>query len=151
MFVKVPAGQTMPDIRGELIRPLFDAGIPGYFSLTTDIPPQFLEMEMPTEDYALFLCDKMVPRIDLRSREVQIPSVQQVLWAIGWGGTNFTKFLREKPVRFLHQPFRAYKCPWRGEEAWRQIIVSPKGIGFSVETVCVAAKDPGDIFFGYLR
>lgn len=150
ILVKVPAGQKI-GIRGGLIRPIFDVGIPGYFSLTMDIPPQFFEMEIPAEDYSIILCDERIPRINLLCGEIHVPSIQQVLWAIGWNGTNLTKFIYERPVRFLHQPFRSHKCPWEGREAWRQIIVSRKGCGFSIETVCVADRDLQKMFFGYIR
>jgi hypothetical protein len=149
--IKVAAGQTMPDIRGTKIRPLFEnTGVPGYFSMTMDIPPHFLDMEMPQRDYALMFYDVKVPRIDLQCGNVQLPTVEQVLWAIGWASVELMNVVSEKPIRFLHPPFRAHNCSWWHRNAWRQIVVSRHKEGYSVETVGVAQASD-NTYLGYLR
>jgi hypothetical protein len=150
-IVRIPAGQNLQNTKGLSIRTLFqNTGIPGYFSMTMDIPPCILDMEMPEEDYFLVFRDEKVPRDELKCGIVRIPSVQQVLWAIGWANMEMTHVICEKPIRFAHHPFRVHQCPWPGSDPWRQIVVSQSATGYSVETVCVKDDSQG-VFWAYLK
>ena len=151
VVVKVPAGDSFRDVPRETIRPLFEGtGIPGYFTIAMDIPPAMFDMEMPDKDYHFVFYEEKAPRAHLQQRKVHVPTVQQVLWAVGFANTELARVICKRPVRFAHQPFRAHKCPWKGGEPWRQIIVSRSKHGYSVETVSVTLHSPGS-FWAYLH
>lgn len=149
-LVKIPAGGTMSEMRSEPIRPLFEKiSVPGYFSMAMEIPPHLFDMGMPTEDYCLAFSNEKLPRVFMHHGKLRFPSIRQVLWAVGFMNIELGVVIGEKPVRFIHQSFRAHECPWKGHDAWRQILVSRHGIGYSISTVCAASKSQ-DVLFGYL-
>lgn len=147
--IKIPAYQTLRF--KEKIRPLFEnTGIPNYFLAAADIPSQLMDMDMPENDYWLLLEDAKVSRIDVQRRKILFPSVQQVLWAVGWMNIELANAVAERPIRFLHKPFRAHMCPWkRNKDVWRQLCIKLVDGHYSLETVCV--QDPfQDMFLGYV-
>ena len=149
-IVRIPAGSSFQNSTHSLIRPLFEnTGVPNYFSITPDIPPQVFDMEMPERDYTLAFRDERASRAELRSGVVHIPSLQQVLFAVGFMSVEMEAVIRDKPVRFVHPPFRVHKCPWKGSKPWRQILVSYRGGCYFVGTVCVADDFDGS-FFAYV-
>lgn len=136
--IRIPAGGHFS--RNETIAPLFrNVGIPGYFSITNEIPPDFMEGGVPQRDYMLTVHEQ-VPRNYLRWGHLRRPSISEVLWAVGFMNSQLSGVASQLPVRFMHEPFRAYNC-WKGHpEIWRQILVRRSGKGFAIETI--PAKAP---------
>ena len=124
-------------------------GISGYFMLAQEIPPVLLDSSVPELDYVLEFYLDPVTRIDLQTRKVRLPSIYQVLWAVGFMNMGLVNIISGGAVRFFHKPFRAHQCRFPGAEPWRQIVVRRAGCGYAVETVCVT--DPvHNEFCGYL-
>jgi len=132
------------------IRTLFtNTGSPGYFTLAQEIPPTLLDSPVPELDYILEFHLELIPRIDLQNGKTRLPSVDQVLWAVGFMSVELENVIGAGAIRFFHKPFRAHLCPFHGAEPWRQVVVRRTGRGYAVETVCVA--DPiRDELCGYL-
>jgi len=154
--VRVPGWTTMRSDgsikkrEDAIIRPLFtNTGIPGYFTLAQEIPPALLDSPVPELDYTLEFYLEPVSRIDIQTEKVRLPSVYQVLWAVGYMTVELERVIGKGVVRFIHKPFRAYLCPWHGAEPWRQIVVRRTGRGYTVETVCVTDLVQ-DARYGYL-
>ncbi|MCX6717373.1 MAG: hypothetical protein NTU76_01695 [Candidatus Taylorbacteria bacterium] len=156
LTVKIPGWTTMRSDgsikrrEDAIIRPLFtNTGIPGYFTLAQEIPPELLDATVPELDYVLEFRLKPAQRIEVRTGKVRIPTVDQVLWAVGFMSEELTNVIGGGAIRFMHQPLRAYHCPFHGAEPWRQIIVRRAGGGYTVETVCVT-QPVHDTLCGYL-
>ncbi len=119
------------------IRQLFEnTGVPGYFTITTEIPPELMDSPPPERDYYLVFYNE-VPREKLRRHNLRCPTILETLWALGFMNIELAKEIIQKRTRFMHEPFRAHMCPWRGSEPWRQILVRRNERGYAVETVCV--------------
>ena len=132
------------------IRPLFEnTGIPNYFLLAQDIPPRLLDAEMPQRNYRLFLSDEKATRLDLQTRTLLLPSIEQVLWAVGYMSMEMANTIAENPIRFMHHPFRAHMCPFRGSTAWRQICVKQVDAHYCIETLGVT-EPAKDALLGYV-
>ena len=133
------------------IRTLFtNTGIPGYFTLAQEIPPALLDSFVPAWDYVLEFHLEPVPRIDLRIGKVQLPSIDQVLWAVGFMSVELENVIGGGAIRFFHKPFRAHHCPWLGAKPWRQVVVRRADLGYTVETVCVTDPVHNELC-GYLH
>ena len=145
LTVKVPGWTTMGS-DGSIkkredtsIRRLFtNTGIPGYFTVAQEIPPSLLDQPVPELDYMFELQSKPAPRIDIQTGKVYLPSIDQVLWAIGFMSMELGNAIGSGAIRFMHKPFRAHLCPFHGSEPWRQIVVSRIDCGYKIGTVCVA-------------
>jgi len=132
------------------IRTLFtNTGIPGYFTLAQEISPVLLSSPVPELDYALEVYLEPVSRIDIKTGKVGLPSIDQVLWAVGFMSVELENVIGGGAIRFMHKPFRAYHCAFQGAVAWRQIVVRRFGDGYAVQTVCVT-DHVHDVIFGYL-
>lgn len=132
------------------IRTLFtNTGAPGYFTLAQEIPPAILDSPVPYFDYTLQFQLERASRIDIKTGKIRLPSVDQVLWAVGFMSVELTRVIGSGALRFIHKPFRAYHCPWHGAVPWRQIVVRRAGSGYTVETVCVT-EPVCDALYGYL-
>jgi len=116
--------------------------LPDYFSISEDIPPSLFDLEISTDHYYFVFKDEKVCRFDLQRRKYCLPSIQEVLWAVGFMSVELASVISEKPVRFMHSPFHAHNSQSKGSETWRQIIVSRKGAGYSLETVGVGDDSP---------
>jgi len=147
LTVKVPGWTTMrsdgsiKSRKDTNIRRLFtNTGIPGYFTLAQEIPPSLLDQPIPELDYMFEFQTTPALRSDIQNKKVYLPSVDQVLWAIGFMSIELENAIGSGAIRFMHKPFRAHLCPFRGAEPWRQIVVRRVNCGYAVETVCVTDK-----------
>ena len=136
-IVEVAGRQSLGEL-GCQIRTLFaNTGIPGYFLLATEIPPSILDLGIPDHDYHLVFNDRVLSQQQMVEAYLSYPSVQQVLWAVGYMSMEFQAVVSEGPVRFMHHPFRAHLCPWKSGQAWRQICLRRVEEGYLVGTVAV--------------
>jgi hypothetical protein len=145
--MKVVRVITQPgNYRGQ-IRKLFEnTGAPGYFMIATEIlaHPAY-ELSAPDMDFSLFITDTKVPRSDIKERKFQHPSLQQVLWAVGFASMELMNVVCEKPIRFLHPPFHVPHCGLKHSTMWRQVCISRSkkaGVGYYVGTVGVSEPSP---------
>ena len=147
--VRVPAGRKFMTEPREAMLSMFEGtGIPGYFLIASELLLLLCTKEIPERDYRLVLYDERAPREDLHRGIVAVPSLLQVLWAIGFANTELTNAVCEKPIRFAHRPFRVNPS-WRGKSPLRQIAMSRNAVGYTAETVCVTDKSHG-FFWAYL-
>jgi hypothetical protein len=132
------------------IRRLFtNTGIPGYFTLAQEITPSLLDQPVPELDYMFEIQTEPASRIDIQTRKVYLPSIDQVLWAIGFMSVELENAIGSGAIRFMHKPFRAHLCPFHGSEPWRQVVVRRIDCGYKIETICVADRLHKSIY-GYL-
>jgi hypothetical protein len=142
--VRIPAQQSGC---GGQIRTLFEStGAPGYFMIATEIlaHPAY-ELSAPEPDFSLFITDTKVLRSDIKKRRFQYPSLQQVLWAVGFASVELMNVVCEKPIRFLHPPFHVPHCGLKTSDMWRQVCISRSeqaGTGYYVGTVGVTEPSP---------
>src|SRR5690242_18193120 len=81
-IIQVPAAHGFNS--GTIIDLLFrNVGIPGYFTLPTEIPVSLFEQLGPNQDYKLVVVPD-VPRVELRQHKLRPPTIRETLWAIGY-------------------------------------------------------------------
>ena len=109
-----------------------------YFGIATNIWSVFFDKII--FEYAA----SEIPRRELKRREILFPTLQQVLWAIGFMNCELAGVIGERPIKFLHKPFRDNECLSSGSEAWRQIYIRRgEKVYYSLETVCVTDYPQG--------
>ncbi|MEO8065922.1 MAG: hypothetical protein ABI643_03685 [Candidatus Doudnabacteria bacterium] len=139
-LLDVPAGTGRFGVDAT-IRPLFEnVGIPGYFNIAAEIPPELMDAPVPESDYMLTFYDKPHTKA---YRAFRHPTVEETLWAVGWMSCELAGKICERPMRFLHRPFRVRYGRRRDPEAWRQIVVKRSGAGYAVETVAASTPVSG--------
>ena len=140
----------VPGRHNRIIRPLFaNTGLAGYFFIAAEIPQEFFDQEITRENYSLFISDERVSQDYLDRGQVILPSIAQVLWAVGFAGVELMGIISEKPVQFIHPPFRIPCNNSEDDNVWRQIQVSRaerKDRGFIVGTVCAHEESAGSLF-----
>jgi hypothetical protein len=138
--IEIPAGRRFG--LEATIRPLFNVGIPGYFTLASEIPSVLFDQNVPVHDYRLVV-SREVPRVYLRTRQLRPPTIAETLWVLGFMNMGLSAVVSRYAVRFIHEPFCLSMRTPTYPEFLRQIVAKRSGRGFALETVAVnsAVKD----------
>ncbi len=91
---------------GEKVGRIFENNPKYYMRFSLEFPQDLFQKLIPVKGFSLHITDEKTKfdKDNIKRKRLKAPSIEQVLWTIGYGSLPFVDLVAKKPVQFLHEP-----------------------------------------------